>query len=146
MSKLSIDPIAREVMIAEAQIRFPDECCGFFYGYDNGDTRTIVEAVAASNVKEGDKSRRFEISPIEYLRAETYAEVKDLKLLGIFHSHPQHPAIPSVHDLKQAVPFFSYIIISVYDGTQKDIRSYQLDDSGEFQEEEIENSHSQILI
>ena len=47
-------------------------------------------------------------------------------LLGFYHSHPDHPAIPSKTDLKFAWPFFSYPIVSIKQGVFDTIRSYEL--------------------
>ena len=75
------------------------------------------------------------------MRAERFALANDLSLLGVYHSHPNHPAIPSIHDLKQAVPFFSYIIISVMDGKFNTLRSWQLnEETGQFDEEKVVDS------
>ena len=90
------------------------------------------------NAKEGDKRRRFEISGLDYIKAEQYALDNDLDLLGVFHSHPNHPAIPSEHDLRQAIPFFSYIIVSVYDEKTLAVTSWRLnEEAGEFEEEKV---------
>lgn len=138
MSKLTISTQALEKMQAHAAETFPYECCGFFYGKD-GEVRSIEEAIPVTNSKEGDQRRRFEVSPLDYMKAERYAATNDTTLLGIYHSHPNHPAKPSVHDLKQAVPFFSYIIISVMEGEVATTTSWQLDDQGAFEEEPILN-------
>lgn len=116
---------------------FPNECCGFLFGHDKGNKRMITEAQPVINVKEGDQRRRFEIAPQDYIKAEMYALQNNIQLLGVYHSHPQHPAIPSEHDLNVALPFFSYIIISIMDGQPNHIRSWQLNDSGQFEEEDI---------
>lgn len=115
---------------------YPDECCGFFYGTDNGE-RIIFETKKVINSKKGDKRRRFEISPQDYFKAEKYAEKQGVTLLGVYHSHPDHPARPSQYDLKQAVPFFSYIIVSVKEGEIADTTSWQLNQKNEFEEEKI---------
>jgi proteasome lid subunit RPN8/RPN11 len=136
--KLLIQQGAFEAMCHHAEKDFPDECCGFMYGKDTDDSRIIEQAVPVVNTKEGDKKRRFEISGVDYMRAEQYALTHNIGLLGVYHSHPQHPAIASEHDLKQAVPFFSYVILSVMDGKTADIKSWKLDDeSARFLEEEI---------
>src|ERR1700712_3452716 len=108
---------AQTVMLTDAGSGFPDEVCGFLYGKENEDgTRTVREAKEVINSKAGDKRRRFEISPRDYMQAERYAADQDLDLLGVYHSHPNHPAIPSEHDRIAAQPFFSYVIVSVRDG------------------------------
>ena len=138
MNKLNITPEALASMHSHAAETFPYECCGFFYG-DDGDEREINIVLPVANSKEGDQRRRFEVSPLDYMKAERYALEHNTTLLGIYHSHPNHPAKPSVHDLKQAVPFFSYIIVSVMDGLVDNTTSWQLNESGEFDEEVILN-------
>ena len=71
--------------------------------------------------------------------AERYADENGVQLLGVYHSHPNHPAIPSEHDRVAAQPYFSYIIISVKDSQIADIRSWQLNDEFQFEEETVEN-------
>ena len=126
-----------EQMMSHSLETYPYECCGFIFGEDHIDGRKITEVHKASNSKEGDQRRRFEIDPLEYLKAERYALANDLTLVGIYHSHPDHPAVPSEHDLKQAVPFFSYIILSVEKDEVKNISSWQLDKNHRFKEENI---------
>jgi len=125
-------------LLNDLQSAYPDEGCGFLLGNESGE-RNIEETLKVDNSKEGDKRRRFEIKPTDYMRAEKYAEENNMTLLGVYHSHPDHPAKPSEHDLKQAVPFFSYIIVSVMEGEIADITSWQLGDSGYFEEENILN-------
>lgn len=126
-------------MFQDALQSFPDECCGFFFGREIGEERTITNILVVNNSKEGDKRRRFEISPKDYLNAERFADENELQLLGVYHSHPNHPAIPSEHDRVAAQPYFSYLIISVKENEIADIRSWQLNDSFQFEEETIED-------
>lgn len=138
MEKVRLLENTGEIMRAHAIGTFPNECCGFFFGEIKDGNRNVTEIRPVSNSKEGDQRRRFSISPKDYLQAEKYALEQGLVLLGIYHSHPLHPAVPSVHDLKQAVPFFSYIILSVNERAVTRIRSWQLDDQSKFQEEPIQ--------
>ncbi len=126
-----------EQLHAEATDIFPDECCGFLYGTEEEGNRHITTATPVMNSKEGDKRRRFEISPKDYLQAERFATAKNLTLLGIYHSHPQHPALPSETDRLAAQPFFSYLIIPVKDQVPGTFRSWLLNDENHFDEESI---------
>ena len=76
----------------------------------------ISKILEVNNAKAGDKKRRFEISGKDYMQAEKFALDNDVLLLGIYHSHPNHPAIPSEHDRVAALPYFSYVILSVTPG------------------------------
>ncbi|WEK37921.1 MAG: M67 family metallopeptidase [Candidatus Pseudobacter hemicellulosilyticus] len=133
-----IDPTVRKAIFNDGISAFPDECCGFLFGKENGaGHRSITEILVVNNAKEGDKRRRFAISPLDYLRAEQYADEQELLLLGVYHSHPNHPAIPSEHDRVAAQPFFSYVIVSIVEGKPDDLRSWRLTDDASFIEENV---------
>jgi len=136
---LIIEKKPLDEMYEDALQSFPNECCGFVFGKEIGEERIITELLTVNNSKEGDKRRRFEIAPKDYINAERFADQKELQLLGVYHSHPNHPAIPSEHDRIAAQPFFSYIIISVKHEEIAAIRSWQLNDNLQFEEETIEN-------
>jgi proteasome lid subunit RPN8/RPN11 len=131
-----IEAVPLKEMNTHAVSIFPDECCGFLFGIDKTDgTRVISKIKEVTNSKEGDKRRRFEITAKDYMEAERFALENDFALLGIYHSHPNHPAIPSEHDRVAAQPYFSYIIISIMQGNLDHIRSWQLNDVAQFEEE-----------
>ncbi|NII29649.1 M67 family metallopeptidase [Pseudoflavitalea sp. X16] len=135
---ITIQPVAKELMFKDAVQAFPDECCGFLFGEEDREgNRIISEIQVVNNAKEGDKRRRFLIAPLDYIRAEQYAEDNKLLLLGVYHSHPNHPAIPSEHDRVAAQPYFSYIIISVLEGKIGPVRSWRLNDEVQFEEETV---------
>ncbi len=116
---------------------FPDECCGFMLGKENGEERVIEQIIVVNNCKEGDKRRRFEISPSDYLNAERYADENQLQLLGVYHSHPNHPSIPSEHDRIAAQPYFSYTILSVRENELVSVQSWKLNEQFQFEEEKV---------
>ena len=150
-SQIVLSQQAIQTINRHAVETFPNECCGFLYGQD-GTQRLIRKAVRVNNSKVGDQRRRFEIAPLDYVKAEQYALTHDLQLLGIYHSHPNHPAIASAHDLAKALPFFSYVIVSVMEGKIAATKSWKLEeDALAFHEElvlaekelELQNVHSQ---
>lgn len=136
MKQVKIEPVALEVMKQDALRSFPDECCGFIFGTD-GEERIITLAREVQNSKNGDKRRRFEISPLQYMQAERFAALSGLTLLGVYHSHPLHPAIASEHDRVVAMPFFSYVILSTFADAVVDVKSWQLDNNRHFIEEHV---------
>lgn len=121
---------------------FPDECCGFLFGTEQEDGRRNVSTVReVHNAKTGDKRRRFEITGKDYMQAERFAAESGLTLLGIYHSHPGHPAIPSEHDRVAALPYFSYVILSIVKDRVDHIRSWRLNDASIFEEEIFSTVH-----
>ncbi len=135
--KLHISKEAMHKMQRHAEATYPNECCGFFYGLE-GEVRQVRIVRPVENAKEGDQRDRFQIDPKDYQEAEKHAIEHDLDLLGVYHSHPDHPAEPSEHDRSVALPWFSYIIISVQDGKAIESRSWQLNNKRQFEEESVQ--------
>lgn len=126
-----------ELMKKDALSSYPNECCGFIFGNEESNLRIITVIQEVINTSEEDQRRRFKISSEDYLLAEKFAWENNLSLLGIYHSHPDHPAVPSERDRASAQPFFSYIIISVLYHQIADIRSWCLNAHEQFEEEHI---------
>ena len=114
---------------------YPEEGAGFLIG-DNGEVKEII---ALSNAREDEaRHNRFLITPEDYLKAELKADSLGLSLIGVFHSHPDCPNVPSEYDREWAQPFFSYIITRVDDGKAVNHRSWRLvEDRSKYDEEEI---------
>lgn len=128
----------KEIISLHAVETHPNECCGFLYGYDREDgIREIKEAIPVINSKDGNQRDRFEIRPEDYMQAEQYSLENNISFIGIYHSHPDSPAIASEYDHSYAFPFFSYIILSVSKNKMLDLKSWILDDDLHFEEEEI---------
>ena len=89
-----------------------------------------IEAVRA-------QKNRYAIAPLDMLKAQKSARDRQLNIIGIYHSHPDHPAIPSECDRAWAWMGYSYIIVSLKQGKACDFRSWSLDDDHQFQPEEI---------
>ena len=113
---------------------YPDECCGALIGDDSG---LVLEALALSNTTNDERKRRFLIGPDAYLVAEKR---------GFYHSHPNHPAIPSAFDLAHAWPNLRYLILSVRGGRPEEARTWTLnEDRSAFNEEVVTISQPQRL-
>ena len=137
---ITVEKAAEKIMNDDAVNAFPDECCGFMFGREDvSGNRIVTQALPINNSAVENRKRRFVISPKDYMKGEQYAIANDIQLLGIYHSHPNHPAIPSEHDRVAAQPFFSYVIISVQNGGVDHTRSWVLNDNFQFDEEEYSN-------
>jgi len=91
------------------------------------------------NVRKDSRHNRVELDPLSYARAEKEASRRGLGVWGYYHSHPDHPAVPSTFDLEHA-PFveWSYIIVSVLGGSASDLRTWRIrDDRSQFDEQTI---------
>ena len=84
------------------------------------------------------EERRFLISPRDTAACMKRAREAGMNLVGVYHTHPNHPAVPSDFDRDAAWPEWSYIIVSVRDGRVADFRSWGLtDDGSRFDEEAV---------
>lgn len=110
--KLVIKRGALEEIIRRCVDSYPYETAGLMLGKDN----IVFEALHLRNVHEDDHRVRYRLDPMEYYAAEKTAEAKGYEVLGVYHSHPDVPAVPSQYDLQYALPPWSYLIVSVTSG------------------------------
>ena len=134
--------ISEEVLAqiyAHGEEAYPEEGAGFLLGFDDGGQRHVAQIFITENAREDEaRHNRYLVTPKEYLQAEIAADVLGLNLIGVFHSHPDHPNRPSEFDREWAQPFFSYVITSVNEGKAIESRSWRLaEDRSTFEEEEI---------
>ncbi len=127
-------------MAAHGESDYPYECCGLLLGkFADDGTKSCTEIYSISNAREeAAKRNRFLIRPEELLRGEKDAAAKGLEVVGFYHSHPDHPAVPSAYDLEHAWPVYSYIVVAIKSGQAEDLRSWEMQtDRTRFVEEEI---------
>ena len=135
MLKISKELTAR--IEAHLEAAYPGEGAGFLLGVD-GDVRDVL---LMENAREEEaRHNRFLLTPKDYLNAEMKAMESGVDLIGVFHSHPDCPNVPSEYDRECAQPFFSYIISRVDNGRVVSHRSWRLtEDRAGYDEEEIVN-------
>jgi proteasome lid subunit RPN8/RPN11 len=136
---IELNEAHRAAIAQHGEETFPNECCGFMLGKLNGTERGVTELLRAANDREdASQYNRFLITPEAYMRGEKAARAKGLDIVGFYHSHPNAPARPSQYDLDHAWPVYSYVIVSIKDGTAADMTSWRLkDDRSAFDPEEI---------
>ena len=109
-----------------AREAYPEECCGFLLG-PAADDRRVARVRRATNVAPEDRVRRYVIDPRETLAVEKELAGSGLEILGFYHSHPNHPAVPSEFDRSHAWPWYAYVILSTVVRLPKDLRAWRLD-------------------
>jgi proteasome lid subunit RPN8/RPN11 len=110
------------------------ERCGFLFGHEKQEHLIITKILPVPNIRHSDKEVSYEISSSAFLHAEEMAVQTETKLLGMYHSHPNHPAVPSEYDWVSAQPNFIYTIISVRRGEVCGLRVWQLNERNMFVE------------
>lgn len=129
----------REVIAAHGERTYNHECCGALLGRTLNGLRVVEEVVPIENSRKDSKHNRYLISPKDLLGVEREARRTGLDRVGIYHSHPDHPARPSQFDLDHCPwPHESFVIVSIPQGKAADLRSYTMrEDRSAFDEEEI---------
>ncbi len=138
---LAISKALLERIHAHGEESYPEEGAGFLIGSEG----KVEKILTLKNAREdAARHNRFLITPEDYLKAELTADNLGLSLIGVFHSHPDHPNRPSEYDREWAQPFFSYIITTVNEGKAIESRSWRLlEDRSKFEEETIQLSEPQ---
>jgi len=138
--KITIQEACKQDMSNHAEAVFPEECCGAMLGRDDtSGKRVVTKILRVENTKDANRERRFLIEPKALLQAERTARAEGLDVVGIYHSHPNHPSKPSDFDRDHAMPFWSYLIVSCMQGKTASVQSYRLlEDRSAFSEESIE--------
>jgi proteasome lid subunit RPN8/RPN11 len=103
-------------MVAHAESKFPNECCGVMLGKIDGEAKNVTSAVPLENAYHGTQEDRYEIRPEDLLAADRQAREAGLDLIGVFHSHPDCDAYFSKTDLENSCPWYSFVVLSVKGG------------------------------
>ncbi|UBF25919.1 M67 family metallopeptidase [Kovacikia minuta CCNUW1] len=134
----------------QAEGTYPEECCGLLLGrvatkdkivVDVWETKNAWDAQVAADLSDESlltKTERYWIAPEEMLAGMRDARHRNLEVIGIYHSHTDHPAVPSECDRRLAWSQYSYLIISVNQGKAGASQSWMLDRHHQFQSEAIQ--------
>jgi len=113
---IKISDAAWKAMVAHAEAKFPNECCGAMIGSITGDVKDVTLAQPLENAYTGAQGARYELRPEDLLEADKKARAAGLDLIGIFHSHPDCDAYFSKTDLENSCPWYSFVVLSVKSG------------------------------
>lgn len=126
---LNIPPHIRAEIQSHARETYPEECCGILLGTPGagGGGATLKLAVRAENTADvATRAKRYLIDPRAILDADKIARAVNLEIVGFYHSHPDHPAVPSYTDLSLAWPDYIYIIAEAHANTPGELRAWRL--------------------
>ena len=123
-------------MIAHAIEDDPNECCGILAGKD----QAVSHLYRVTNTAHS--PYRYLMDPQEQLNAMLDSERKGWDLLAFYHSHTHTQAYPSPTDVRMALQSgwidVYYILVSLEDRDDPQIRAFHISDEGDIVEEEFE--------
>lgn len=125
-----------EKMTAWAAEAYPNEGCGIMAGLWN--PKRVLKIYKMTNTNTDRSHDRYVLDPKEFEEVQKQIAQEKMDVIGFYHTHPDHPAMPSAFDTNHAWAEYSYIIIAVNQGKVKKARSWALDEGlREFFEETI---------
>ncbi|MGP0587757.1 Mov34/MPN/PAD-1 family protein [Paenibacillus timonensis] len=95
-----LPPKIRDEMLRDRLQRHPEEACGLLFGTFDGRQGTIQRYLSVANHSKT-PLHAFELDPAVWVRS-----CFDPQLIGIYHTHPSSPPLPSPEDLRQ-LPIFA---------------------------------------
>ena len=105
---------------------YPEETCGLLVG-STGVGRTETSRATRARNRNRERARdRYDLDPEDFLAADLAARREGLEIVGVWHSHPDHPAEPSETDRTAAWEGWSYLIVEVTARGVAALRSWRL--------------------
>ena len=125
--KITIPSKVMEEIRTHGEKLYPEEGAGLILGAIEGESRNARRVLPMPNHFEPDeRDHRYRLDPKEILQAEELAKQIGLEVIGVFHSHPDHPPTPSQYDLEWAVPWFFYLITGIESGAASESRVWRM--------------------
>ncbi len=120
------DANLKQIYTHAAEI-YPHECCGFLLGsFEQGGL--VYQTRRAVN--QSRRANQFTISAEAFAQAWLTAEQSGQTVIGIYHSHPDCPAIPSQTDLENAWADAFFLITAIYQSQPLHVNVWQLAGNG----------------
>jgi proteasome lid subunit RPN8/RPN11 len=123
----------------EAEVRlhgeeaYPEEACGFLIAPwpENAGIRSVRRSIRAPNALPEQRRKRFAIAP-EFLRqTEIELDRTGEAVVGLYHTHPDHPGEPSEFDRSHAWPWYTYLVLAVRRGSSRELGAFEFTEESE---------------
>ena len=124
---LRLQKRAAEEISRHAQADYPHECCGLLVGQRDAEGWRVDYARPARNLNTERARDRYLLDSRDFMRIDREAREGGLDIVGVYHSHPDHPARASETDRENAWPAFAYLIVGVRQGQAEEWRVWEYD-------------------
>ena len=110
--------------------RLPERGMRRLLGRRDGTRMLIVDVTSARNMWTERSADRYDLDPVDFIKADRDARSRGLDIAGIWHSHPDHPARPSQFDTDRAWLDYVYIICRTTESGAEDVNAFALEGEG----------------
>ncbi len=123
MQKIILTEAQKQILSNHADNEKPNESCAILFGTDNDEEIKVEKVFLTKNIDQSPVN--FTISAEQRLEADKMERESQLKIIGIFHSHPDSKAYPSDTD-KKFMELNPEVWI-IFSGISKDFKAYVLE-------------------
>ena len=109
---------------------YPHEGCGVLIGRSDGEHVEVLAATSGTNTNTERARDRYVLDPLDLVRADREARTRGLDVVGIWHSHPDHPAMASQFDSDHAWVDYVYLIVRTTAEGAGDLNGFALSEEG----------------
>lgn len=123
MQKIILTKSQQQLLSNHADNERPNESCAILFGTEDEKEIKVEKIFLTKNIEKSPVN--FTISAEQRLEADKMERELELKIIGIFHSHPDSQAYPSITDKKFME--LNPVIWIIFSGTSRDFKAYVLE-------------------
>ena len=123
MQKIILTQAQKQILSNHAENEKPNESCAILFGTENKEEVKVEKVFLTKNIEQSPVN--FTISAEQRLEADKMERESQLKIIGIFHSHPDSKAYPSNTD-KKFMELNPEVWV-IFSGISKDFKAYILE-------------------
>ncbi len=134
--EIRLSSALHDMLRAHAERVYPEECVGALLGRMQSNEVNVIEVRPLQNEWQPagvadsgrDRRTRYRVSPATMFALVREEVATGVSLVGFYHSHPDHEALPSGTDLQEAAIGYIYMIQSVVIGSSGVLTAWQIED------------------
>jgi len=123
LQKIILTKSQQQLLSNHADNERPNESCAILFGTEDEKEIKVEKIFLTKNIEKSPVN--FTISAEQRLEADKMERELELKIIGIFHSHPDSHAYPSSTDKKFME--LNPVIWIIFSGTSRDFKAYVLE-------------------
>ncbi len=123
MQKIIVTESQKQILSNHADNEKPNESCAILFGTENEGKIRVEKVFLTKNIEQSPVN--FTISAEQRLEADKMERESKLKIIGVFHSHPDSKAYPSNTD-KKFMELNPEVWV-IFSGISKDFKAYVLE-------------------
>ena len=123
MQEIIISESQKKILINHANKERPNESCAILFGKVENEKNIVNQVFLTKNIEASPVN--FTISNEELIQGYKIAEDIKMDVIGIFHSHPNSDAYPSITDKK--FMHSNPVVWIIYSGVTNEFKAYILE-------------------